>query len=200
MTEPSRAARHAVAYPSAPPAPDGVTPDEVWVPPPYQPPQPGDFVEFASAGFEVKRSHAGLRIVLALLLVALLAAGGWWFFLRDRGGSELALPSCTAAQHEIEAGFGKHLKIVNGGHIPAGFPSPGSDPALVCTLVAGRESVVVGLWPHGSETDYSALLVAGGWGITSSMPDGVTVHVNGADHRRVATGTLDGMLVVAYQR
>jgi hypothetical protein len=179
------------------PSPDEVDADGVWVPPPFEPSRPGDFVEYRGGGFEVKRSHPVRTVMLCLVLLAAFAGGGWYYFLRDTNHGP-QLPTCAQAYAQMPAAERNNTTVTSGGSVPPGVPMPSDAPGLVCTVTdGGGQTGVVALWMHESETDYTALLVAGGWTATT-VRGPMTFHANGGTREIVFTESLDGMLMAGY--
>ena len=216
MTELRRAGRHAVA-PSpavgspavgspavgspavgspAAQSPAGAEPDAAWVPPPFEPARPGDFVEYSSVGFEARRSRRGLVVLLCLLLVA--AAGGSWWYLRHRSSSSEAL-TCQAVYESMPAPLQRYVRVTEGGTLPKGIPVPPGEPGRQCTASNRAGSGLMVVWPGVSESEYATLLQAGGWSSARAVA-GYTLYLNGGDKRQVATTVVDGQLVAMYDR
>lgn len=197
MTELRPSARHAASS-AVSEAPDGVEPDEVWVPPPYEPTRPGDFVEFAATSFRVRRSHRGLAVLLCLLILAGLAFGDWWYFIRDDSSGNQAL-TCQEVYANMPPGLQNYLHVSDGGTLPKGIPVPRGTTGDRCSAATKNGPVLLVVWPDASEADYATLLGAGGWTSSRTVGD-YTFYANGGDHREIATTTIHGQLIALYDR
>jgi hypothetical protein len=198
VTEPRRLGRHsATAITPATRPPGDVEPDEVWVPPPFEPVRPGDFIQYSSSTFEVRRSRRVLPLLLCLLLLAAAGAGGWWY-LRIRPAHAQTL-SCQAVYDKMPPSLQHYMHISDGGTLPDTIPTPIGEPGRRCTATTKNGPGVIGVWRGGSETEYATLLGAGGWTSTRVIA-GFTFYVNGGDRREVVTTMVDGQLVALYDR
>jgi hypothetical protein len=197
VTEPRQPARHAATATAAAQSPAGVEPDEVWVPPPFEPVRPGDFIEYSSATFEVRRrSRPGLVLLLCLLLAA-AGAGGWWY-LRHQSAAPQTL-SCQAVYDKMPTPLQHYLHVAEGGTLPDGIPMPLGEAGTRCTASNKTGSGLIVVWPGGSESAYATLLGAGGWTSARVISD-YTFYVNGGDSREVVTTTMDGQLITMYDK
>lgn len=192
------AGRHSAAPASAGPPPDPAADDAVWVPPPFEPPRPGDFVDFhAGGGFQVRRSHRGLVALLVVVLLA--AAGGTWWYLRHRDSSSTQAITCQSLFAALPSDVQHYLHVTDGGTLPAGVPVPPGAPGQRCTAANAAGSGLIVVWPGTSQAQYATLLDAGGWSTTRSA-DGYTLFANGGDRRQVLLTTVNSRLIAVYDR
>ena len=197
MTETRRAGRHSAAAtpPARPPA--DVEPDEVWVPPPYEPARPGDFVTYAGPGWEVRKTHRSLKIILAVLLVVALAAGGWWYFLRSHAADSVdPVAFCAEENAGAEQASNSFVHASVGGHMPTGVPLP-KEPAWVQCRVTNDVGATgeSGVWRSASRSAYEALLTAAGY-VPSQKAGDAIVWVSGTNRHLITTAAVHGYLVV----
>jgi hypothetical protein len=200
VTETRRAGRHTAAASTPARPPDGVEPEEVWVPPPFEPVRPGDFVSYASPGWEVKKTHRGLKVVLALILVVALAAGGWLYYVRSHTDAAVdPVAFCQKVDVDTAQATASFVHASVGGHIPAGIPLP-EEPAWVqCHVTNGVGTTgEAAVWRSTSRSAYEGLLSAAGW-IPSDAGADTTKWVSGTSHHLVATTSVDGYLVALFR-
>jgi hypothetical protein len=200
VTDVRRGGRHSAAASSPARPPAGVEPDEVWVPPPFEPPRPGDYVSYAGPGREVKKTHRGLKVMLSLILVLALAAGGWWYYLRSHTDATVdPVAFCQKVDARTTRATASFVHVSIGGHIPSGIPLPKEAAWVQCHVTNGVGTTgEAAVWRSTSRSDYEGLLSAAGWIPTDPAGD-TTEWVSGTSHHLIATTSVDGYLVAMFR-
>ena len=193
-----RAGRHSAAAPRSRRAgPADVEPDEVWVPPPFEPARPGDFVEYSSAGSG--RPPLAPRAAAPAVPAARRRRGRWLVVparpLVLGPGPDLPAGLRPACRRRCSTTCGS----ATAAPFPDGIPVPLGEPVRRCTASSKhRHPASSSCGPARPSPTYAALLAAGGWGSAQHRRRLHALRQRRAIKREVVTTVVDGQLVAMY--